>query len=698
MLFLFFKDDLKTDYTDRYKMHQVHYVDENECITIKEVNINHFAMKLKISSIAHSSNSFQDEARLNLRALQSFSSSDIDISALVDDNKRVTFIRAVAGMGKSVLVKQLVCGWAIGEIYREFKLCIIFECRELNEFWANNRAKVKKQGIVDKFLKHKIKCDLLDTDGILFIIDGLDELFDIHQNESVIMRLLKTRSSRYPKSKFIITGRPNVQHILERQGSIVGGIRKLEILGLTAMQIDEYIDKLFPSRDDLDLKRAKELSKNNFQITHVPQFLNTFCCVILLKEGEVFDSTELYCWILYLLLKQHAEAENCVQQEISAIFGRNAELLKDLCKLCNDLLKENKIILHDLSEKLPRCNELGMKFVNSLFANVSDNFKTKHVFKHLSLMEFLAAIHISTMDEPNNVMQLYLKRNSLSVVLFACRLIAGASSTQSSDDIITELLSSLRVQQLYNKIEFLGEILKLLMNHIKNPVSRLRTSLEVISCFLDDYNEKEDSILKHLKKLFSGRVDLFPVDSVNLSKIYNYLSAVCCFTKNTITRAFSNMSVGDWYVSNVDALVLTENFKEVNYLVICNTSLKSEDMKKVEEAFLCCKLVEIRNCEISPELNYVVHPQVSLQELRISACKMSDRGFGIILGWGIHSTRLVLREVEIYGLDDGRFEQSISKLGKVKEMEGGLNKVILRDCILPRDLLEKVSFANFLLD
>ena len=248
-------------------------------------------MKLKISREKPCTGEFKNEMRRHLENLQDFRGDDIKISDLVG-NSRVTFIRGVAGMGKSVLTKQLTVGWANRTMYKNFKLCIMFESRDLNNFQRKKgAAEPKKDEIFDEFLKSKCNIELGDGEGVLFVVDGPDELSDIHMDNSVIGQLLCLEFSKFIRSKIIITGRPHVQEKLNQHGKKVGGLQTFEIQGLSDDQIDDFIDKFSTVQENIsDISKSKDLSKSNLPILTVPQFLNTFCCVAILRKGEAIRS------------------------------------------------------------------------------------------------------------------------------------------------------------------------------------------------------------------------------------------------------------------------------------------------------------------------------------------------------------------------------------------------------------------------
>ena len=63
----------------------------------------------------------------------------------------------------------------------------MLECRDLNDFRAKEGKKFEKYQIFDEFMKARFGEYGVDGgDDVLFLVDGLDELFDINTDDSII--------------------------------------------------------------------------------------------------------------------------------------------------------------------------------------------------------------------------------------------------------------------------------------------------------------------------------------------------------------------------------------------------------------------------------------------------------------------------------------------------------------------------------
>ena len=626
-------------------------MDENNRIVLKEVDVSDFAVKLQISRCSAPKSHFRDEAERYLENLRNATGDAIDISSLIDDKHRVTFIRGIAGMGKSVLAKQLTYGWANGDIYQNFKMCVMFECRDLNYFKDHDGAELKKHEILGEFIKSKVNCDLGNGEGVLVIVDGLDELYDITEKDPIIGQLLSRKI--YPMSKVILTGRPHIEVKLNGYHD-VGGLKRVEIQGLTNEQINKYVEK-FSEREHhiLDIKKAKGAS--NVPIIHVPQFLNTLCCIAILLKGQaISNSTELYCWTVYLLLKQHADKYVASTKRASDIFKDFSQTLSKLSEVCHDLLTKNKIIFEGQIES--RLGDIGKdkEFVESLFVNVSDEITDKYQFKHLSLMEFLSALYICKKDMKNllEIIKDNLKKGFIEVVSFVCRLLSGFSY----EGIIKELLKNVvGLKQKVNEKKLLDDVIELLNKCGLDDYTKLSRSFEIITFFLNkNFNDKE-FIKSIIRKCHGDGFRSYEVTTHNLCLICRHLES-CGWKEDDIRMAFANVQFGQIYVNEIeqlDIVTVKEHFRIGRNGIMLRgmTTTVNAIQKKFKggERNEYCGRVVIEECVfMDDELNGGYSNDRQLELLNIDDCQMKTKeSFLNACDWGMSCEAFVLMRLDI---------------------------------------------------
>ena len=648
---IYLSDKLKNAYKDLYKKHEIHSVDDDR-IVLKEKDVCEFAVKLKIGCDCRSRGTFQDEAKRYLDNIGDVTGDDIDISTLIDDEHRVTFIRGIAGMGKSVLAKQLTYGWANDDIYKSFRMCVMFECRDLNYFMDHEGAELNKHEILHEFLASKVNYDLGDGEGVLVIVDGLDELFDINEKDSIIWQLLCRKI--YPMSKVILTGRPHIEFKLNDHSN-VGGLKTVEIQGLTNEQINLYVEK-FSKREDHTVDINKSRGASNVPIIHVPQFLNTLCCIAILLKGQaISNSAELYCWTVFLLLKQHADKDGSSRKMASEVFREFSQPLSTLSEVCYYLLTKNKIIFEGSIES--RLGDIGKdkEFVESLFVDVSDNITEKYQFKHLSLMEFLSALYMCKQDWEHlmKVIKDHLKEGFIEVVSFVCRLLSGFSY----EGIIKEMLKNgVGLKEEVNEKQLLDDVIDLLDKCELYASTKLSRSFEIITFFLNKNFTDKKSIMSIIRKCHGDQFLSYELTTSNICLICRHLES-CGWKEDDIRLAFANVQfvrISVSMIEQLDVVTVKKRFR-IGYGGIEFKGMKTtvnalrDKFKGGDQTGYSGSVVTIE-CEfMDEEVNGRCSNDRQLEGLRIlRGCQIKTmQSFLNICDWGMSCKEFMLRELDI---------------------------------------------------
>ena len=636
---------------------------------MEKVDIDQFAVKLKIRKDLRPVSNFRDEARNYLESLSSIKGEDIELSQLFYNKKRVIFICAIAGLGKTVLSKQIITLWSRNEIYTDIEVCIMFECREINVFRGTRGAHLQTHKVLEEFVKTKFQFDLNDGKGVLFVIDGLDEL--LSTGHAMIKQLLNRNI--YPDSKIIVTGRPRVLIQLEECGE-VGGMQTVEIQGLSEEKIEEYFTKFpFPEGVCVDLSRAKDSSNRFLSVLSIPQFINTFCCIASLSNFEALhNGAELYCWTIYLLLKQHADRNSQTERNsIPEIFHDYSKELLTLGQVCHRLLNENKIIIlkEEIEDHLGAC-ERGSEFIGSLFVDVSDNFEKKLQFKHLTLMEFLSAFHIISSEHPLKIIIDNLKSGFLEVVLFACQLISGSSSRGIIQEMVK--VNAAKLEQI-NINSFCHDVIKAVNGFEFDEETKFLNSLDIIlSCLNDDFDDKIIflSIVRMLntecvevKDLDENEL-LYVAKSKKLHTICKHMVNACKCTEHEMWLAFKHIHLQAFIVNDFEMFESVKYFGYVNQIQLTEMKLNVKAARREFKSIGKCRAVSMFGCELEDMEIEEESYGSNLDLVLINKCEIKN--VGSILNafhWAASSSgrHLVLLHVNI---EDGWWSELVTAIEK----------------------------------
>ena len=699
-------EDLKKRYENKCQTHQIHIADKNGRIKLEEVDIDKFAVQLTIRKDVNPVGNFRDEVRNYLESLRSTTSEDIELSQLLDNNKRVTFVRGVAGSGKSTVSKQLITLWSRDEIYNNIKVCIMFECREISVFLGTKAAThLQTDEILKEFVNTKFEFDLNDGKDILFLIDGFDEA----SNYSIFNQLLNRNI--YPDAKVIITGRPHVESKLEHFGEI-GGLQTVEIQGLNDNNIEECVAKFpFPEGVFVDLTKGKDSSNDFLPVLRIPQFLNTFCCTASFLNFEgIHNKAELYCWNMYLLLLQHAEKNNPSERKvISKIFHEYSKELLTLGEVCHKLLNENKIIIlkTDMEALLVDC-ERGSQFIGSLFVDVSDSFEEKLQFKHLTLMEFLSAFYISSCQNPLEIISDDLKNGYLEVVIFACQLITGSHSRRIIQEMVK--VNATKLQQI-NINSFCQDVIKIMNGCKFDERTKFLNSIDIIvSCLNDDVADKS-IFLSTVQMLNTENVQtkyddsseqykgivLFVEQSKKLYSIYKHMVNTYKCNVDELCIAFGHIHVQQFDVNDFKMIECVKYFgNDVRTIILTNMKLNVNAARREFESidYGKCEIVSMLRCELEDNDVGMEELNSKLDVVGIDECTLKNVNSLLnAFHWAMSSSsgkQFALVNLKIM---DGWWSALVAAIEQgISNGKGNLQALDIRNCMpqLTRDLKRKV--------
>ena len=707
----FFLDTLRDQYKRLCALHEIQYV-EKDVIKTRNFPINDFAVKLKMASSKREvDKSFKGEMDRYLKDLNEATSYDINIDKLIDEKTRVTFVRGVAGIGKSVLAKQIVFGWATGTMYENFEVCLFFECRELNRYSHDKGKGFNSKEMLHNFINKKT-CDLNieAKKNVLIVIDGVDELFDIGDENSLIFQFLDIKQT-YGEAKIFITGRPHVESVLDHSLINIGLYKVVEVMGLGEEEIKEYIAKFTTCIEEEHSSEVSSLINETIEassdirpILCVPQFLNAICCVSIVTGGEgIGKETELYCWTLYLLLKQHvSEREEPMSKRTwHKIFASYRQLILVVSEISFKLYSENKIIfkqkdfqpLFDGIRGDESIKPIAKGFFDGLFADKTDNKEEKCMFKHLSLMEFLSAIHVCTVKDPNGVIQRLLDNKSYEIVRYACGLYGGVFQDGIGNELYECVMDDKATADSgdENKKEeraesFLKLALQVLSTSNGDSNSKFLKSIDfIVQFFPHQFNRPSfvKSVLFQLKSI--GDIDIFPdaAEKRLLLRFFDIIKANAV-DENSIKEALGNTKISLRGKFDKELLTVMKYFGKVVDIEIRgkNFNIDDEMMKLITDNVIYFSSFRFVDCKFNGPYFKTKQPEhySKLEFLDLIRCEFSNVSFKMFSQWAVLSEKVRLYKCngincemwEIFGreIDDARRHKGLKLKGL--RVEGNL--------------------------
>ena len=310
---------------------------------------------------------------------------------------RVIVIEGAPGIGKSTLAWELCRKWEEHAGMEVYSLVILLRLREKRVQNISNVSSLfygyqqsDRMKLVDEVQKNQGK-------GVLFVLDGFDELPKSLQHESVLVDLLQ--KSILPLSTAIVTTRPSVlDNLLTISEPVIE--KRVKILGFSQQSIEAYASSAFASsRSELqDFREYISISQNPAinSVMYVPlyaAFVVTIYKSTTSKRSLPRTITQLYTQLSLTILNRHLKTKTMHSpvrkfQNLPDSLGKQ---LFELSKLAYEGFEKEEVIFH---------SDIGEHFgfldaVPDLYGGCDISFN----FLHLTLQEFFAAYHISHMSD-----------------------------------------------------------------------------------------------------------------------------------------------------------------------------------------------------------------------------------------------------------------------------------------------------------
>ncbi|XP_034743232.1 NLR family CARD domain-containing protein 3-like isoform X4 [Etheostoma cragini] len=331
-----------------------------------------------------------------------------------DEPIRAVMTKGVAGIGKTVLTQKFTLDWAEGKANQDIQFTFPFTFRELNVLKERKFSLVE---LVDYFFSETKKAGICRFEEVLvlFIFDGLDEcrppldflnteiLTDVTESTSVGV-LLKNliRGDLLPSARLWITTRPAAANQIPAEYFDM----VTEVRGFTDAQKEEYFRKRF--RDEEQASRIISHIKRSRSL-HIMCHIPVFCWitatvlekVLKTREGGELPKTltEMYIHFLVVQSKRKNVKYDGGAETDQTWSPESRKMMESLGKLAFEQLQEGNLIFYE--SDLTECgiDIRAASVVSGVFTQIFKEERGLYQdkvfsFVHLSVQEFLAALHV----------------------------------------------------------------------------------------------------------------------------------------------------------------------------------------------------------------------------------------------------------------------------------------------------------------
>uniref|UniRef100_A0AAX7U2F8 NACHT domain-containing protein n=1 Tax=Astatotilapia calliptera TaxID=8154 RepID=A0AAX7U2F8_ASTCA len=331
-----------------------------------------------------------------------------------DEPIRTVLTKGVAGIGKTVLTQKYSLDWAEDKANQDIQFIFPFTFRELNVLKEEKFSLVE---LVHHFFNQTNESGIcrLEDFQVVFILDGLDEC-RLHLDFNKTKILTETRKSTsldelltnlirgnlLPSARLWITTRPAAANQIPPQ--CVDMVT--EVRGFTDPQKEEYFRKRFRDEEQASriishIKKARSL--------HIMCHIPVFCWITATVLEDVLETreggalpktlTEMYIHFLVVQAKVKRIKYDGGAETDPHWSPESRKIIESLGKLAFDQLQKGNLIFYE-----PDLTECGINIraasvysgvFTQIFKEEKQLYQNKvFCFVHLSVQEFLAALHV----------------------------------------------------------------------------------------------------------------------------------------------------------------------------------------------------------------------------------------------------------------------------------------------------------------
>uniref|UniRef100_A0A3Q3GTQ9 NACHT domain-containing protein n=1 Tax=Labrus bergylta TaxID=56723 RepID=A0A3Q3GTQ9_9LABR len=331
-----------------------------------------------------------------------------------DEPIRRVMTKGVAGIGKTVLTQKFSLDWAEDKANQDIQFTFPFTFRQLNVLKEKKFSLVE---LVHHFFNETKEAGIcrFEEFQVVFIFDGLDESrlpLDFKNNETLTDVTVSTsvdvlltnliRGNLLPSARLWITTRPAAANQIPPE--CVDMVT--EVRGFTDPQKDEYFRKRF--RDEEQANRIISHIKTSRSL-HIMCHIPVFCWitatvledVLKTREGGELPKTLTEMYIHFLVVQsklKNIKYDGGVETD-PHWSPESRKMIKSLGKLAFEQLQKGNLIFYD--SDLTECG-IDIRAASVYSGVFTQIFKEERglyqdkvfCFVHLSVQEFLAALHV----------------------------------------------------------------------------------------------------------------------------------------------------------------------------------------------------------------------------------------------------------------------------------------------------------------
>ena len=597
-----------------------------------------------------------------LKAKESISLEDV-LKPEGETEVKIVLVEGTPGVGKSTFAWELCRRWDEIEAMKKYSVVVLLRLRD------KHVQEAKTVGDLFYHDNSSIQQEVVEVitatggENVLLVLDDVDEVSTSYWNSSFLLQVVQGRM--LPKATVLLTSRPTANLL-----SVCRTLnhRHIEVLGFTQKQFEEYAKSVFVSDPSLleDFLKYVSLTPGINGMMYIP--LCSAIVIEIYQENKTAGRpipqtmTQLYTELTLTLIRRYMSEQGHDPEDL------DCEQLQDLPQNLNSqLLSLAKLAFEGTVEQdvifssLPKDCSQPLGLMNA--SCTKHTLKISYNFLHLTLQEFLCALHISQLKFSKQK-DIYVKHGPNGEEAFSCMIWKFVAGLTNFEGIGWEVEPRRGMDRFWDVSPFL------------------------VQCLY----EAQEEVPCELKVKFVGRS----------ATLFDCFAVGCCVA----TRKYS------WVVYLPGSGLGAEMVK----MLVCGLNSKEEVQSSVEELDLSGNHLEEEGIAYLKEMPHRVLQQISklhlprcnlgrtalnllaeiiptmanLKHLDISENPVGDGGM-VKLFQALHSLHTLKMSSTAIGCDDIRaLSQVVVPTGCIKELDIG-DKDMPPECV---ELMMKTVFSQ----
>ncbi|XP_067439913.1 NLR family CARD domain-containing protein 3-like isoform X2 [Thunnus thynnus] len=601
-----------------------------------------------------------------------------------DEPIRTVMTKGVAGIGKTILTQKFTLDWAEDKTNQDIQFTFPFTFRELNVL------KDQKYSLVE--LVHHFFTDTKEAGicrfeqfQVVFIFDGLDEcrlplnfhnneiLTDVTESTSVDVLLTNLiRGELLPSAHLWITTRPAAanQIPLEYVDMVT------EVRGFTDPQKEQYFRKRF--RDEKQASTIISHIKTSRSL-HIMCHMPVFCWITATVLEDVLKSreggelpktlTEMYIHFLVVQAKLKNVKYDGGAERDPHWSPESRKMIESLGKLAFEQLQKGNLIFYE--SDLTECgiDIRAASVCSGVFTQIFKEEKGLYqdkvfCFVHLSVQEFLAALHVHLTfinsgvnllaEEPTTSQKSQTKQESAETCFYQSAVGKALQSPNGHLDLFLRFLLGLSLQTNQTLLRGLmtqagssSQTNQETVEYIKKKISENLSAERSINLFHCLNELKDHSLVEEIQQsLRSG--------SLSTDKLSSAQWSALVFILLSSEKDLDVFDLKKYSASEEALLRLLPVVKASNKALLsdCNLSERScEALSVLISQSSSLRELDMSNNNLQVSGSKLLShglksPQSTLETLRLSGCLITEEGCASLAS-ALSSNPSHLRELDL---------------------------------------------------